>query len=125
MHNCLRDWDNSLAQALAGFLILLKSNHDCGQSKRIWYGDAATISVSELQHGGKADLIQVNHITKDINEMRGQMNHFWRVMVLNVERLGIQIGCEEVDTNLSLAIQGAQKDFVTIHTRMQPLRERS
>jgi tRNA-dihydrouridine synthase len=53
------------------------------------------------------------------------MNHFWRVMLLNLERLGIQLGCERVDKNLSLALQDAQKDLFTIHTRMQPLRQHS
>jgi hypothetical protein len=54
------------------------------------------------------------------------MNYFWRATVLNMERLGIQIGCEQVDATLSkaVAIQEAQKDFLNIHSRMQLLRQR-
>jgi hypothetical protein len=85
----------------------------------------AKIDGDESQQHWKDGLIHVNLITKDINYMRRQMNHFWRAIILNLERLGIQLGCEEVDTKLSLALQGAQKDLLTIHTRMQPLRERS
>jgi hypothetical protein len=85
----------------------------------------ATIDDNLSQHQWKADLIKVNDITKDINYMRRQMNHFWRAIVMNLERLGIQLGCEAVDESASLAINGAQKDFLTINYRMQPLRERA
>lgn len=44
-------------------------------------------------------------------------------MVLNLERLGLQLGCEQVDYSLLLAFQDPQKYFLTIHARMQPLRE--
>lgn len=84
----------------------------------------ATIDDNLSQQQWKADLIQVNLITKDLNYMRRQMNHFWRAMILNLERLGVQLGCEGVDKDLPLAIRDAQKDFLTIHARMQPLRER-
>jgi Mg2+ and Co2+ transporter CorA len=73
----------------------------------------------------KAELIKVNEISKDINYMRRHLNHFWRSMVLNLERLGVQLGAEGIDNNTSLALQGAQKDFLTIHARMQPLRDRA
>ncbi|PMD19704.1 hypothetical protein NA56DRAFT_647009 [Hyaloscypha hepaticicola] len=84
----------------------------------------ATIGDNLSQQQWKSDLIQVNQVTKDINYMRRQMNHFWRAMILNLERLGVQLGGEQVDTKLSLALQGAQKDLLSIHTRMQLLRER-
>ncbi|QDS77149.1 hypothetical protein FKW77_001366 [Venturia effusa] len=84
----------------------------------------ATIDENLSQRQWKADLNQVNSINKDINYMRRQMNHFWRAMVLNLERLGVQLGCEQVEKNFPLAIRDAQKDFLTIHARMQPLRER-
>ena len=57
--------------------------------------------------------------------MRRHLNHFWRSMVLNLERLGVQLGAEGIDNSTSLALQGAQKDFLTIHARMQPLRDRA
>jgi hypothetical protein len=57
--------------------------------------------------------------------MRRHLNHFWRAMYLNLERLGVQLGSESVDEAASLALKGAQKDFLTIHTRMQPLRDRA
>jgi len=72
----------------------------------------------------KADFAKISHTTKNINYMRRQMNYFWRAMVLNLERLGVQLGCEKVDESLSLALQGAQRDFLTINSRLHPLRQR-
>lgn len=46
-------------------------------------------------------------------------------MVLNLERLGVQLGAEQVDADLPLALKGAQRDLLTIHAQIQPLRERS
>ena len=46
-------------------------------------------------------------------------------MVLNLERLGVQLGDEGIDDCASLALKDAQKDFLTIHARMQPLRDRA
>jgi Mg2+ and Co2+ transporter CorA len=85
----------------------------------------ATIDGNLSQKQGKADLIQVNRITKDINYMRRQLNHFWRAMILNFERLGIQLGSEQTDSNVPLALRDAQKDLLTIHARLQPLRQRT
>lgn len=51
-------------------------------------------------------------MTKDINYMPRQMNHFWHAMLMNLERLGVQLGCEEVDKSLPIALQGAQEDFL-------------
>jgi hypothetical protein len=86
----------------------------------------ATIDDNLSQKQWKADLISVNDITKDINYMRRQMNHFWRTMILNIERLGIQLGGGEgVDEKMPDALKDAQKDFLTVHYRMQPLRERA
>jgi hypothetical protein len=84
----------------------------------------ATIDDNLSVQQWKADLIRVNDITKDINYIRRQMNHFWRATILNLERLGIQLGCEAVDQKLPNALKDAQKDFLTISYRMQPLRER-
>ncbi|KAH8655502.1 hypothetical protein BX600DRAFT_69427 [Xylariales sp. PMI_506] len=72
----------------------------------------------------KIDLLNVTNITKDINYMRRQMNHFWRAMVLNLDRIGIQLGCEQVDEKLPLALRGAQKDFLTLNSRLRPLHAR-
>lgn len=72
----------------------------------------------------KTDLLKVNEVTKDINYMRRQMNHFWRAMILNLDRLGIQLGSEQVDDKLSLALRGAQKDFLALNARLVPLQQR-
>jgi len=39
--------------------------------------------------------------------------------------LDIPLGSEGIDERASLALKGAQKDFLTIHTRLQPLRDRA
>lgn len=92
-----------------------------------WFSDdyQAQIDDNLSQARWKADLIKINEIGKDINYMRRHLNHFWRAMILNLERLGVQLGSETVDENASLALKGAQKDFLTLHTRMQPLRDRA
>jgi Mg2+ and Co2+ transporter CorA len=96
-------------------------------AKGEWFSDdyQAQIDDNLSLQKWKADLIKVNEIAKDINYMRRHLNHFWRSMVLNLERLGVQLGSEGIDDSASLAIKGAQKDFLTIHTRMQPLRDRA
>jgi hypothetical protein len=92
-----------------------------------WFSDdyQAQIDDNLSKQKWKTDLLKINEIAKDINYMRRHLNHFWRAMYLNLERLGVQLGSECVDPNASLALQGAQKDFLTIHTRMQPLRDRA
>ena len=92
-----------------------------------WFSDdyQAQIDDNLSKQKWKLDLLKINEIAKDINYMRRHLNHFWRAMYLNLERLGVQLGCEGVDANASLAIRDAQKDFLTIHTRMQPLRDRA
>lgn len=99
---------------------------NCTVAKGEYFSDDYQAKIDDSLSGPqwKADLVKVNSITKDINYMRRQMNHFWRAMVLNLERLGIQRGCENVDERLSLALRGAQKDFLTISSRLQPLRGR-
>jgi hypothetical protein len=98
-------------------------------AKAEWFSDdyQAKIDDSLSRQKWKADLIKTSEIAKDINYMRRHLNHFWRAMYLNLERMGVQLGSEEVDkdASISLAIKGAQKDFLTIHTRMQPLRDRA
>jgi Mg2+ and Co2+ transporter CorA len=96
-------------------------------SKAEWFSDdyQAKIDDNLSRQKWKADLVKINEIAKDINYMRRHLNHFWRAMYLNLERLGVQLGSESVDENASLALRGAQKDFITIHTRMQPLRDRA
>ncbi|CAN9223541.1 unnamed protein product [Alternaria alternata] len=92
-----------------------------------WFSDdyQAQIDDNLSRQKWKNDLLKINEIAKDINYMRRHLNHFWRAMYLNLERLGVQLGSESVDRHASLALQGAQKDFLTIHTRMQPLRDRA
>jgi hypothetical protein len=96
-------------------------------AKGEWFSDdyQAQIDDNLSLKNWKTDLIKVNDISKDINYMRRHLNHFWRSMVLNLERLGVQLGSEGIDNTTSLALMGAQKDFLTIHTRMQPLRDRA
>lgn len=92
-----------------------------------WFADdyQAKIDDNLSKQKWKSDLLEINEIAKDINYMRRHLNHFWRAMYLNLERLGVQLGCESVNEEASLAIKDAQKDFLTIHTRMQPLRDRA
>jgi hypothetical protein len=96
-------------------------------SKAEWFSDdyQAQIDDKLSRQKWKAELLKINNIAKDINYMRRHLNHFWRAMYLNLERLGVQLGAESIDENASLALKGAQKDFLTIHTRMQPLRDRA
>ena len=99
---------------------------NCTVAKGEYFSDDYQARIDNRHSGSrwKADLIKISSITKDINYMRRQMNHFWRAMMLNLERLGIQLGCEKVDESLSLALRGAQKDFLTINSRLHPLRQR-
>jgi hypothetical protein len=99
---------------------------NCTLAKGEYLSDDFQAKIDDTLSGAewKADLLQINDINNDINYMRRQMNYFWRVTVLNLERLGIQLGCEKVDKGLSVALQGAQKDFLTISSRLHPLRQR-
>ncbi|KAI4703869.1 hypothetical protein J4E81_000933 [Alternaria sp. BMP 2799] len=92
-----------------------------------WFADdyQAKFDDNLSKQKWKAEILKIDEITKDINPMRRHLNHFWRAMYLNLECLGVQAGCESVDGYESLAIQDAQKDFLTIHTRMQPLCDRA
>jgi Mg2+ and Co2+ transporter CorA len=96
-------------------------------AKAEWFADdyQAQIDDNLSRQKWKTDLLKINEIAKDINYMRRHLNHFWRAMFLNLERLGIQLGSEGVDEKASRALRGAQRDFLTIHTRMQPLRDRA
>jgi Mg2+ and Co2+ transporter CorA len=96
-------------------------------AKAEWFSDdyQAKIDDNLSRQKWKTDFLKINEIAKDINYMRRHLNHFWRAMYLNLERLGVQLGSEGVDESASLALKGAQKDFITIHTRMQPLRDRA
>jgi hypothetical protein len=96
-------------------------------AKAEWFSDdyAARIDDNLSRATWKSDLMHITEISQDINYMRRHFNHFWRAMVLNLERLGIQLGSESVDEGASLAIRDAQRDFLTIHTRMQPMRDRA
>jgi len=99
---------------------------NCTLAKGEYLSDDFQARIDEPTTGSqwKAELVKINRINTDINYLRRQMNHFWRAMFLNLERLGIQLGCEQIDKTLPLALQGAQQDFLTISTRLQPLRQR-
>jgi len=92
-------------------------------AKGEWFSDdyQARIDSTTSVWKWKTDLINVAEISKDINYMRRHLNHFWRAMILNLERLGVQLGNEGVNESASRALKDAQKDFLTIYTRMQPL----
>lgn len=96
-------------------------------AKAEWFSDdyQAKIDDNLSKRKWKEQLTAINEIAKDVNYMRRHLNHFWRAMYLNLERLGVQLGSEGVDEEASLALKGAQRDFLTIHTRMQPLRDRA
>ena len=96
-------------------------------SKGEWFADDYQAKIDDklsLQKW-KKDLNDINFIAKDINYMRRHLMHFWRAMIHNLECVGIQLGEEGVDDKASIALKGAQKDFLTIHYRMQPLRDRA
>ncbi len=96
-------------------------------AKGEWFADdyQASIDDSLSLQKWKEDLKKINQISEDINYMRRHLNHFWSAIVLNLERLSVQLGSEAVVESMPIAIRDAQKDFVTIHTRMQPLRDRA
>ena len=100
---------------------------NCTVAKGEYFSDDYQAKIDDTLSGQqwKADLIKVNAIAKDINYMRRQMNHFWRATLMNLERLGVQLGCEQISPHLPIALQGAQKDFLTINTRLAPLRQRT
>lgn len=56
--------------------------------------------------------------------MLRQINHFERAITLNIERLGVQLGCEGVKKELSRALADAQMDFLAIAARLRPFQER-
>ncbi|KAL9075422.1 MAG: hypothetical protein Q9157_004024 [Trypethelium eluteriae] len=68
-------------------------------------------------------LLEVHDATTDMNHLRRQMLHFEHHMTLNLERLGIVMGAVGIDSSAPDAIQGAQKDFLHIYTRLRPLLE--
>ncbi|KAI9685017.1 MAG: hypothetical protein M1822_005409 [Bathelium mastoideum] len=94
----------------------------------------STIAQSEYfseDYQAKADLgtsseewrrtmLEVHDATTDMNHLRRQMLHFEHHMTLNLERLGIVMGAERIDSSAPDAIQDAQKDFLHLYTRLRP-----
>jgi len=91
-----------------------------------YFSDDCQVKLDESLRGDKwrAHLKMVSRITKDINYMRRQTTYFWRAMVYNLERLGVQLGNEQVDEDLPRALREAQKDFITLDARLEILRRR-
>lgn len=91
-----------------------------------WFSDdhEANFNAKSTLTSFKEDLGNISVATKDINYMRRQMSHFERVITLNMERLGMQLGDETVDRDLPRALADAQKDFLTISARLRPFRDR-
>lgn len=120
--NCAYFLLKQLAQHWVSQLELI----NCTLAKGEYLSDdfQAKIDAASTSLQWKSELEQINDINKDINYLRRQMNHFWRAMFLNLERLGVQLGDEKVNESLPLALQDAQKDFLTINARLKPLRER-
>ncbi|EME41552.1 hypothetical protein DOTSEDRAFT_46532 [Dothistroma septosporum NZE10] len=98
----------------------------CGVANGEWFSDdhEANFNATSTLNSFKEDLRNLAFATKDINYMRRQMSHFERVITLNMERLGMQLGDEAVDITLPRALADAQKDFLTIAARLRPFRER-
>lgn len=71
----------------------------------------------------KAELAQVSLATKDINYMRRQLSRFDRALTLNMERVGVKVH-QGINEDLPPALCNAQEDFLTIASRLGPLRER-
>lgn len=84
----------------------------------------ASVDVRKSLSDWKTELTSISAATKDINYMLRQMNHFERAITLNIERLGVQLGCESVQDGLPRALADAQKDFLTISARLRPYRDR-
>lgn len=99
---------------------------NCTVAVAEWFSDDHQAKTDDTLDGSKwrSDLDKVNKCAMDINYTRRQRNHFWRAMVLNLERLGVQLGNEGISPTLPDALRDAQKDFLTIHARMGSLRER-
>lgn len=99
---------------------------NCTLAKGEYLSDDFQARIDEATTGSqwKAELVKINTINTDINYMRRQMHYFWRAMFLNLEHLGIQLGSEQIDKNLPLALRGAQQDFLTVSARLEPLRQR-
>lgn len=99
---------------------------NCTVAKGEYLSDDYQANLEQPTTGSqwRAELVEINGINTDIIYLRRQMNHFWRVMVLNVERLGMQLGAESIDKEAPLAVRDAQRDFLTISSRLQPLRQR-
>ncbi|CAK3815481.1 hypothetical protein FKW77_001366 [Lecanosticta acicola] len=97
-----------------------------GVSISEWFADDhdATMDPRASLQDWKTELQSISQVTKDINYTRRQMAQFERAITLNIERLGVQLGCEAIDTSLPLSLADAQKDFLAILRRLRPLRER-
>jgi Mg2+ and Co2+ transporter CorA len=91
-----------------------------------YFSDDCQVKLDDSLRGDKwrAHLHMVSRITKDINYMRRQTTHFWRAMVYNLERLGVQLGNKQVDEALPRALREAQRDFTTLDARLELLRRR-
>lgn len=89
-----------------------------------WFNDDhAVIDSRPTLKEWKAGLSKVFQATKDINYMRRQLSRFDRALTLNLERVGVKVH-QDIDDNLPSALQDAQEDFLTIASRLGPLRER-
>ena len=99
---------------------------NCTTAMGEYFSDDCQVELDDSLRGRKwKDALKtVSSITKDINYMRRQMNHFWRAMVYNLERLGVQLGTDQIDSDLPQALREAQRDFLTVSFRLGPLRQR-
>ncbi|KAG9194322.1 hypothetical protein G6011_04357 [Alternaria panax] len=57
-----------------------------------WLSDDYQVQINDnlSRQKWKTDLLKIIEIARDINYMRRYLNHFWRDMYLNLERLGVQ-----------------------------------
>lgn len=90
-----------------------------------WFADdhEAVVDTRPSLNEWRADLVKISFATKDINYMRRQLSRFDRSLTLNMERVGVKIH-QTIDDTLPPALRDAQEDFLTIASRLGPLRER-
>lgn len=90
-----------------------------------WFNDdhCAVFDSRPSLNEWKAELNKVSLATKDINYMRRQLSRFDRALTLNMERVGVKVH-QDINEALPDALCDAQEDFLTIASRLGPLRER-
>ena len=97
-----------------------------GVAQSEYFADDHQVSMDFESSGQvwRAELIDITNTIKDMNYMKRQLIHFERALTLNLVRLGLVLGVQNVSPYAPRAIQDAQKDFLVVHARLGPFRER-